>query len=147
MAAARRSALPLARLRGESSTWPKYIVLSLTSHLVLQLAMLAALSTICLSLARPALTSRALGTTSSFAVASSPVSRRRSLVSCSAAPPVPEAAAAPSGEAVADSTVKKRVLSGVQPTGILHLGNYLGAIRQWVANQEVRTFPRLASAR
>lgn len=31
---------------------------------------------------------------------------------------------------------KKRVLSGVQPTGTLHLGNYLGAIRQWVANQD-----------
>lgn len=30
---------------------------------------------------------------------------------------------------------KKRVLSGVQPTGHLHLGNYLGAIRQWVARQ------------
>jgi tRNA synthetases class I (W and Y) len=26
----------------------------------------------------------------------------------------------------------ERVLSGVQPTGRLHLGNYLGAIRQWV---------------
>jgi tryptophanyl-tRNA synthetase len=26
----------------------------------------------------------------------------------------------------------RRVLSGVQPTGNLHLGNYLGAIRQWV---------------
>ena len=32
--------------------------------------------------------------------------------------------------------VRKRILSGVQPTGNLHLGNYLGAIRQWVANQE-----------
>lgn len=31
---------------------------------------------------------------------------------------------------------RKRVLSGVQPTGALHLGNYLGAIRQWVANQD-----------
>ena len=30
----------------------------------------------------------------------------------------------------------KRVLSGVQPTGALHLGNYLGAIRQWVQNQD-----------
>lgn len=30
----------------------------------------------------------------------------------------------------------KRVLSGVQPTGALHLGNYLGAIRQWVDNQD-----------
>jgi tryptophanyl-tRNA synthetase len=27
---------------------------------------------------------------------------------------------------------QKRILSGVQPTGALHLGNYLGAIRQWV---------------
>jgi tRNA synthetases class I (W and Y) len=26
----------------------------------------------------------------------------------------------------------RRILSGVQPTGTLHLGNYLGAIRQWV---------------
>lgn len=34
------------------------------------------------------------------------------------------------------STRRKRVLSGVQPTGALHLGNYLGAIRQWVANQD-----------
>ena len=28
------------------------------------------------------------------------------------------------------------ILSGVQPTGNLHLGNYLGAIRNWVALQE-----------
>jgi tryptophanyl-tRNA synthetase len=32
---------------------------------------------------------------------------------------------------------KKRVLSGVQPTGNLHLGNYLGAIDQWVSNQDL----------
>ena len=30
---------------------------------------------------------------------------------------------------------KKRILSGVQPTGNLHIGNYLGAIRNWVENQ------------
>lgn len=30
---------------------------------------------------------------------------------------------------------RKRVLSGVQPTGSLHLGNYLGAIRNWVETQ------------
>jgi|MDSX01.1.fsa_nt_gb tryptophanyl-tRNA synthetase len=30
---------------------------------------------------------------------------------------------------------RQRVLSGVQPTGSLHLGNYLGAIRQWVEYQ------------
>ncbi|MBE9119149.1 tryptophan--tRNA ligase [Lusitaniella coriacea LEGE 07157] len=31
---------------------------------------------------------------------------------------------------------KQRVLSGVQPTGNLHLGNYLGAIRNWVEVQK-----------
>jgi len=31
---------------------------------------------------------------------------------------------------------KNRILSGIQPTGNLHLGNYLGAIRNWVALQE-----------
>ena len=30
---------------------------------------------------------------------------------------------------------RQRVLSGVQPTGNLHLGNYLGAIRNWVEAQ------------
>ncbi len=29
----------------------------------------------------------------------------------------------------------KRVFSGIQPTGTLHLGNYLGAIKQWVELQ------------
>jgi len=28
-----------------------------------------------------------------------------------------------------------RVLSGIQPSGDVHVGNYLGAIRQWVADQ------------
>ena len=31
---------------------------------------------------------------------------------------------------------RPRVLSGVQPTGALHLGNWLGAIRNWVNLQE-----------
>lgn len=31
---------------------------------------------------------------------------------------------------------QSRVLSGVQPTGNLHLGNYLGAIRNWVKLQD-----------
>ena len=30
---------------------------------------------------------------------------------------------------------RPRVLSGVQPTGALHLGNWLGAIRNWVELQ------------
>src|SRR5688572_14097173 len=29
----------------------------------------------------------------------------------------------------------KRIFSGAQPTGNLHIGNYLGAIRNWVALQ------------
>jgi len=33
---------------------------------------------------------------------------------------------------------KKRVLSGIQPTGSLHLGNYLGAIKHWVEGQEAK---------
>ena len=32
--------------------------------------------------------------------------------------------------------MKQRVFSGVQPTGNLHLGNYLGAITKFVALQE-----------
>ena len=31
---------------------------------------------------------------------------------------------------------KKRILSGVQPTGDLHIGNWLGAINNWVTLQE-----------
>lgn len=33
-------------------------------------------------------------------------------------------------------TSKKRVLSGIQPSGNLTIGNYLGALRQWVAEQD-----------
>lgn len=31
---------------------------------------------------------------------------------------------------------KKRVFSGIQPTGNFHLGNYLGAVKNWVAKQD-----------
>ncbi|MCB0566992.1 MAG: tryptophan--tRNA ligase [Phaeodactylibacter sp.] len=31
---------------------------------------------------------------------------------------------------------KKRVLSGIQPTGHMHFGNYFGAVKNWVALQE-----------
>src|SRR5437660_660294 len=34
-----------------------------------------------------------------------------------------------------ETQVKERVFSGAQPTGNPHLGNYLGAIRNWVAGQ------------
>lgn len=32
--------------------------------------------------------------------------------------------------------MKKRVLSGIQPTGSLHIGNYIGAVQQWLTLQE-----------
>ncbi len=31
--------------------------------------------------------------------------------------------------------MNKRVFSGIQPTGNIHIGNYLGAIKNWVASQ------------
>uniref|UniRef100_A0A6U7JSF2 tryptophan--tRNA ligase n=1 Tax=Haptolina brevifila TaxID=156173 RepID=A0A6U7JSF2_9EUKA len=66
--------------------------------------------------------------------------RRRALMMCGG--PAAGAVADPAApdlksEAASESAVKKRVLSGVQPTGVLHLGNYLGAVRQWVANQDL----------
>ncbi|HYN87085.1 MAG TPA: tryptophan--tRNA ligase [Ardenticatenaceae bacterium] len=33
------------------------------------------------------------------------------------------------------SRERPRVLSGIQPSGMLHLGNYLGAVQQWVQGQ------------
>ena len=36
-----------------------------------------------------------------------------------------------------DSSTKKRVFSGVQPTGKLHIGNYLGAISVWAGQQDL----------
>jgi tryptophanyl-tRNA synthetase len=48
----------------------------------------------------------------------------------------PAATAAP---APGTSTrAKPRVFSGIQPTGDLHLGTYLGALRQWVEHQDER---------
>lgn len=47
------------------------------------------------------------------------------------------ASAAASPDAAVEAPPRReRVLSGVQPTGSLHLGNYLGAIRQWVKYQD-----------
>ncbi len=40
-------------------------------------------------------------------------------------------------EMISENTApKKRMLSGIQPSGDLHLGNYLGAIRNWGARSE-----------
>ncbi|XP_066307152.1 tryptophan--tRNA ligase, chloroplastic/mitochondrial-like isoform X1 [Miscanthus floridulus] len=54
-------------------------------------------------------------------------------LNCSAVEAVP----GPSEEASAPPARKKRVVSGVQPTGLVHLGNYLGAIKNWVALQDL----------
>ena len=32
--------------------------------------------------------------------------------------------------------MKKQIISGIQPSGILQLGNYLGALRNWVEIQD-----------
>ncbi len=32
--------------------------------------------------------------------------------------------------------MKQRILSGIQPSGALHLGNYIGAVRQWLDMQD-----------
>ncbi len=34
-------------------------------------------------------------------------------------------------------TTKKIVFSGIQPTGDFHIGNYIGAIKRWVAEQDL----------
>jgi tryptophanyl-tRNA synthetase len=39
-----------------------------------------------------------------------------------------------------------RVVSGIQPTGNLHLGNYLGAIRNWVRCRTIEDRPANASS-
>ena len=31
---------------------------------------------------------------------------------------------------------KERVFSGIQPSGNLHVGNYVGALKNWVAMQD-----------
>jgi tryptophanyl-tRNA synthetase len=45
-------------------------------------------------------------------------------------------AAAPPSTLATDPTTPPRVFSGIQPSGALHLGNYLGALRNWVALQD-----------
>ena len=39
--------------------------------------------------------------------------------------------------------MKRRVFSGIQPTGDIHIGNYLGAIQHWVASQAEAEFDNI----
>ncbi len=41
----------------------------------------------------------------------------------------------PDASSLADGKTKPRIFSGIQPSGIPHIGNYLGAIRHWVIQQ------------
>lgn len=41
-----------------------------------------------------------------------------------------------SAQNLTNQTYTARVFSGIQPTGSIHLGNYLGAISQWVKLQK-----------
>jgi tryptophanyl-tRNA synthetase len=50
----------------------------------------------------------------------------------------PTLAPAPAATQEKSQTTKPRVFSGAQPTGVLHVGNYLGALKQWVAGQDAR---------
>ena len=85
-----------------------------------------------LGLARPLLPGRTLAPLSPALGA---VRRHRAVTASAEVAPPPVTADAPAAEGA--TARRKRILSGVQPTGSLHMGNYLGAIRQWVKNQEV----------
>ena len=41
-----------------------------------------------------------------------------------------------SGQGARTRVTGARVLSGIQPSGVQHLGNYFGALRQFIALQE-----------
>lgn len=49
--------------------------------------------------------------------------------------PGPDPSTSP-GNAQAAAAKKQVIFSGIQPTGVPHLGNYLGALKQWVALQD-----------
>ena len=57
----------------------------------------------------------------------------RSTIVTNASPATTET---PAETAAPKTERRKRVLSGVQPTGSIHLGNYFGAIKNWVGMQE-----------
>jgi tryptophanyl-tRNA synthetase len=50
--------------------------------------------------------------------------------------PVSAAADSPANSEAPKPERRPRVFSGIQPSGTLHLGNYLGAVKNWVAMQD-----------
>ncbi|CAI7915118.1 unnamed protein product [Closterium sp. NIES-53] len=83
--------------------------------------------TLCLSIRAAA--SSAEGGSSGVSVAEATPTKGASEPSVSA-----ESGGAGSSEGKA--AVRKRLVSGVQPTGSIHLGNYLGAIKNWIPLQD-----------
>lgn len=45
----------------------------------------------------------------------------------------------PRGLQTSTSFTPKTIFSGIQPTGVPHLGNYLGALKQWTSFQNTET--------
>ena len=72
----------------------------------------------------------------SSSVTAQTVSRSPGMIRSTSAGAIPEAATSDPQATGSETARKKRVLSGVQPTGSVHLGNYLGAIRNWVDLQD-----------
>mmetsp|Transcript_10030 Transcript_10030/g.28942 ORF Transcript_10030/g.28942 Transcript_10030/m.28942 type:complete len:601 (-) Transcript_10030:420-2222(-) len=73
---------------------------------------------------------------SAFTPSFRPIRRSLTRPRASVATAEPEAAVAAEQSDLPSVAKRQRVLSGIQPTGALHLGNYVGAIRQWVKNQD-----------
>ena len=48
------------------------------------------------------------------------------------------------GSELAQSSTIRRSFSGIQPTGVPHLGNYLGALRQWKQLHDQASNPKFA---
>jgi tryptophanyl-tRNA synthetase len=71
---------------------------------------------------------------------SSSSAMRRFAEAATSSPEAAEASSSSSSPIVKRRPRTRRILSGVQPTGSLHLGNYLGAIRQWVEFQNTGKF-------
>ena len=83
---------------------------------------------------------------SAFTICKTPISLRASSSIISQSPFIRSMSTETEVEPVTEKPLKtktRRILSGVQPTGSLHLGNYLGAIRQWVEFQDTECEPKI----
>jgi tryptophanyl-tRNA synthetase len=84
----------------------------------------------------PHVVAAAMHATSSSLSSSTPANPDATAPAARAAAPT----ASPAEPDTAAVVRTQRVLSGVQPTGALHLGNYLGAMRQWADTQQQNVY-------